>query len=259
MKIFIINLERSNERKIRMQEKLALLQNNPLFSKLALSYHFFSAIDSQSKQFQHYKEKFSPKHCYLWHGRILIDNEIACYASHYSLWEECVRLDEPIVVLEDDIFFESHFLYALQDIMQTNFTFVRFFTSARRRDKYIQPIGYSHYHYALKNTNGTLGYYLTPYAAKAFLAQTIWDSPVDIYMEFVARHGIDNIIYKPFMVGEDNIVAMHSTIINTDGSHRSMGGGGKKYHNITNCLNHYTAHTYKYNVSFLNYTTNHHI
>ena len=46
-------------------------------------------------------------------------------------------------------------------------------------------------------------------------------------MEHVALHHVDNIIYKPFIVGEDSI-ASHSTIINADGTHRAInkGGGG---------------------------------
>ncbi|WP_158658997.1 glycosyltransferase family 25 protein [Helicobacter trogontum] len=215
MKIFIINLERSRERKTHMQEKLALLEKNPLFQELGLSYQFFNAVDSKSEGFKEYATMFNPLYCYLWHGRILIDNEIACYASHYNLWEECVRLNEPIIVLEDDIFFEEHFLSALQDIKRTTFSLVRFYTITRSRDKYIYKLDQSNYHYSLKNTNGAQGYYITPLAAKVFLAQQMWDSPVDIYMEHVALHHIDNIIYKPFIVGEDNIAA-NSTITNTD-------------------------------------------
>ena len=208
-----------------MQEKLELLQQDPLFTELGLSYHFFSAIDSNSEEFKQCKAMFDSTLCYLLHGRILIDSEIACYASHYSLWGECVRLNEAIVVLEDDIAFEPNFLNALKDIMNTEFHFVKFFTSCRKRDKYIYQIDNSNYHYSLKNTNGTLGYFITPKAAKALLAQTIWDSPVDIQMEFVSRHYIDNIIYKPFIVSED-IIAMQSTIVNSDGSHRANNGGG---------------------------------
>ena len=225
MKLFIINLKRSSERKAHMQEKLLLLKQDPLFTELGLSYHFFAAIDSKNDDFKQYKAMFDSMRCYLLHGRILIDSEIACYASHYSLWSECVRLNEAIVVLEDDIVFEPHFLNALKDIMNTTFPFVRFFTSDRKRDKYIYQIDDTNYYYSLKNTNGALGYYITPQAAKALLKKTIWDSPVDIYMEFVSSHKVDNIIYKPFIVSESNM-AMQSTIVNSDGSHRANSGGG---------------------------------
>lgn len=225
MKIFVINLKRSNERRVKMQEKLSLLKENPIFAELGLSYHFFNAIDSKSEEFKQYKAMFDSICCYLLHGRILIDSEIACYASHYSLWNECVRINEAIVILEDDIVFESNFLSALKDIMNTTFPLIRFFTLDRKRDKYVYQIDNSNYHYSLKNTNGLQGYYITPKAAKELLKQTTFDSPVDIYVESVARHNVDNIIYKPFLIGESDI-AMQSTIVNSDGSHRANNGGG---------------------------------
>lgn len=233
MKLFVINLARSPNRRERMQERLETLARDKLFHELGLEWEFFAAIDSTSAAFQHYKQHFSARKCFLWHGRILIDSEIACYASHYRLWQECVKRDEPIIILEDDVCFAPHFLSALQDIMRTDFGLVRFYTLDRKRDKYIHQIGNSPYHYCLKNTNGTQGYYITPHAARAFLAQECWDSPVDIFMEFVAHHGVDNIIYSPFPIAEDNATSSLSTIANPDGSARTTNaglvGGGQLY------------------------------
>lgn len=230
MKLFVINLARSATRRKRMQERLEALAHNPLFTELGLEWEFFAASDSKDEEFWRYKQKFSAHKCFLWHGRILIDSEIACYASHYRLWQECAERDEPIIVLEDDVCFAPHFLNALQDITRTDFGLVRFYTLDRKRDKYIYQISNSPYHYSLKNTNGTQGYYITPSAARAFLAQECWDSPVDIFMEFVARHGVDNIIYKPFIITEDEATSSASTITNPDGSartlHAELVGGG---------------------------------
>lgn len=136
------------------------------------------------------------------HGRILSDNEIACYASHFALWEECARLDEPILVLEDDVRFCEHFLDAIAEIHASSLPFVRLYYLDKKRERFVKRIGDTHYHWSLKNTNGTQGYYLTPRAARAFLRFGMWDSPVDVQMEFVARHKIDNIIYKPFPIAE---------------------------------------------------------
>lgn len=37
--------------------------------------------------------------------RTLTKGEIGCFLSHWYLWEECARLDEPFLILEDDIQF----------------------------------------------------------------------------------------------------------------------------------------------------------
>ena len=34
-----------------------------------------------------------------------VSAEMGCFASHYLLWEKCVELDEPIMILEDDVEF----------------------------------------------------------------------------------------------------------------------------------------------------------
>lgn len=36
-------------------------------------------------------------------GYQLKTSEVACFASHYELWVRCVELDEPIVILEDNV------------------------------------------------------------------------------------------------------------------------------------------------------------
>ncbi|OHU81908.1 hypothetical protein BKN38_08075 [Helicobacter sp. CLO-3] len=50
-----------------------------------LDFIFFEAIDTTSEAFVSYKSRFSPARCFMLHGRILSDNEIACYASHFAL------------------------------------------------------------------------------------------------------------------------------------------------------------------------------
>lgn len=33
----------------------------------------------------------------------LSKTQLGCYASHYILWERCIKEDKPIKVLEDDV------------------------------------------------------------------------------------------------------------------------------------------------------------
>lgn len=43
-------------------------------------------------------------------GRELSDGEKAVYASHFKLWQECIRLNEAIMILEDDVEFSEEFI-----------------------------------------------------------------------------------------------------------------------------------------------------
>ena len=36
-----------------------------------------------------------------------LDTELACFASRLSLWQKCVELNEAVLILEDDFYFEG--------------------------------------------------------------------------------------------------------------------------------------------------------
>ncbi|WP_208397935.1 glycosyltransferase family 25 protein, partial [Helicobacter pylori] len=45
----------------------------------------------------------------------------------YLLWKECVKLNQPVVILEDDVVLESNFMQALEDCLKSPFDFVRLY------------------------------------------------------------------------------------------------------------------------------------
>lgn len=109
MKVFIINLERSLDRKEHMQKQIQkLFLKNPNL-KNKLEFIFFKAIDAKNKEHLEFKDHFPWWDSWVL-GRELSDGEKACFASHYRLWQECVKLNEPIMILEDDVEFSDEFL-----------------------------------------------------------------------------------------------------------------------------------------------------
>jgi len=102
MKIIVISLTRSTERRERMKKQLDDAQ---------LPFEFFDAVDASVANFK-YSERSAPEKTIQRLGYQLIDSEIACFASHFCLWEKCVELNEPILVLEDSCdltpLFSSH-------------------------------------------------------------------------------------------------------------------------------------------------------
>lgn len=42
--------------------------------------------------------------------------ELGCYASHYLMWQKCVEINEPIIILEDDIKISPMLVEYLADI-----------------------------------------------------------------------------------------------------------------------------------------------
>ncbi|MBH0271045.1 glycosyltransferase family 25 protein, partial [Helicobacter pylori] len=57
----------------------------------------------------------------------LLPQEFGCYLSHYLLWKECVKTNQPVVILEDDAALESNFMQALEDCLKSPFDFVRLY------------------------------------------------------------------------------------------------------------------------------------
>ncbi len=57
----------------------------------------------------------------------LLPQEFGCYLSHYLLWKECVKTNQPIVILEDDVALEPNFMQALEDCLKSPFDFVRLY------------------------------------------------------------------------------------------------------------------------------------
>jgi len=89
MKKLVISLNRRQDRK-------QLFKNNKL-----KNYRYIEAIDYKRTKF--YNTIKSKKN---WIGpfnnRPLLKSEIACFLSHAKAWKECINLNEPIIILEDD-------------------------------------------------------------------------------------------------------------------------------------------------------------
>lgn len=109
MKVFIINLERSKDRKEYMQKQISILfEKNPTL-KEKLEFIFFKAVDAKNKEHLEFQRHFPCWASWVF-GRELSDGEKACYASHFKLWQECIRLNEAIMILEDDVEFSEEFI-----------------------------------------------------------------------------------------------------------------------------------------------------
>ena len=45
--------------------------------------------------------------------------EVGCFMSHYAAWAECIELDEPVIILEDDaVFTDKFYELEVENLMQ---------------------------------------------------------------------------------------------------------------------------------------------
>nr|WP_238409164.1 glycosyltransferase family 25 protein [Helicobacter pylori] len=114
-------------------EKL-ILESNEKFKGRCV-FQIFDAISPKHEDFEKFVQELYDAQSMLksdwfhsdWCCGELLPQEFGCYLSHYLLWKECVKLNQPVVILEDDVALESNFMQALEDCLKSPFDFVKLF------------------------------------------------------------------------------------------------------------------------------------
>ncbi len=129
--VYIISLKESQR---RLDTEKLVLESNEKFKGRCV-FQIFDAISPKHEDFEKFVQElydaqsmlksdwFHSDYCY----QELLPQEFGCYLSHYFLWKECVKTNQPIVILEDDVTLESHFMQALEDCLKSPFDFVRLY------------------------------------------------------------------------------------------------------------------------------------
>lgn len=202
LKIFIINLKRSEDRKAAMQEQIARFFAYQPELRERLEFIFFEGVDAKNGEHLEFREHFPTylSHC----GLLLSEGEKGCFASHFKLWQKCVKLDESIVVLEDDVSFSSEFLRGggyIEQILCCPYEFVRFLGLADVKSYTLKE----NFLLTFDGVGGTQGYFLRPSAALKFIkAHQIWIRAVDDIMDMSYQNRVLNVIFSPFLLEYKN-------------------------------------------------------
>ena len=176
MNIFVISLRSATERRTHIESQ---------FIKINTRFDFFDAIDGR-KELHPLFDKYNLKKRLSYKGYELTKGELGCFASHYLLWEKCLELGAPIVVIEDDAELEPCFLESVKCLQSLEeYEYLRLFVNGRYRsfsriDKYFEHdvVEYK------RGPGATRAYFLTPSAAKKFInSAQEWYLPVDDYMD----------------------------------------------------------------------------
>jgi glycosyl transferase family 25 len=202
VRVFVINLARSVERRAHVARVL---------SEAEIPFAFFPGVDGTQER-QRVAPFYDERRCARWLGRGLTDGELGCFLSHVLLWQHAVAIDEPLVVMEDDINLLPGAAMALKLALASVAThgIVRLSRSRRRSGRVVErlPGGYSLVRFAYRLTGGQ-GYAVSPQAAQTLLRHCApWVEPVDEYMDRFWVHGIEIVGLAPFpVVGRDPALA----------------------------------------------------
>ncbi|WQZ71179.1 glycosyltransferase family 25 protein [Helicobacter pylori] len=129
--VYIISLKESQR---RLDTEKLVLESNEKFKGHCV-FQIFDAINPKHQDFEKFVQElydaqsmlksdwFHSDYCY----QELLPQEFGCYLSHYFCWKECVKTNQPVVILEDDATLESNFMQALEDCLKSPFDFVRLY------------------------------------------------------------------------------------------------------------------------------------
>ncbi|QQW71854.1 glycosyltransferase family 25 protein [Helicobacter pylori] len=129
--VYIISLKESQR---RLDTEKLVLESNEKFKGRCV-FQIFDAISPKHEDFEKFVQELYDAQSMLksdwfhsdWCRGELLPQEFGCYLSHYFLWKECVKLNQPVVILEDDVALESNFMQALEDCLKSPFDFVKLF------------------------------------------------------------------------------------------------------------------------------------
>lgn len=194
MKVLVISLKRSCERRERMTKQL---------SEAGINFDFLDAIDASKPNFplsERRNEILSRKRF----GYRLTEAEIACFSSHYHAWEQCVKLNKATLILEDNCDISEHLFSNLNVLseLSNKYHFIKLaatgnksFKTIERIDNTISIIRYR------KRTCGIMGYVISPKAANKFITNAHrFIEPVDDFMEKPYKHGVSTYNLVPELV-----------------------------------------------------------
>nr|ABV45556.1 jhp0563-like glycosyltransferase [Helicobacter pylori] len=129
--VYIISLKESQR---RLDTEKLVSESNEKFKGRCV-FQIFDAISPKHEDFEKFVQELYDAQSMLksdwfhsdWCCGELLPQEFGCYLSHYLLWKECVKSNQPVVILEDDVTLESHFMQALEDCLKSPFDFVKLF------------------------------------------------------------------------------------------------------------------------------------
>ena len=184
------------------------------FATAGLEFEFFDGINGSTATDPLFEE--IDHHQYLLNaGRPPSAGEIGCHASHRAVWQYCLELNEPLIVLEDDAKLGTNFSAAVNaaDELIGEFNFIRLQPLRDAPKVKVCDSGIFTLYYCKKYPHGAVGYAINPAAASALVAHSrILTAPADKFIKNFWQHGQamycllpDSI--TPGLLNEDSTIA----------------------------------------------------
>jgi glycosyl transferase family 25 len=194
LRTIVITLARSADRQKHMTGE---------FERAGLPFEFFYGVDGPRGEHLRFKQ-YDEKRTIRFFGKAMGVGEVGCWASHYLVWQKCVELNEPVLVVEDDVKLKPGFaglVKRLEPLMEDH-RLIRLYGLVKRPYRKLKDLGdgFTLIRF-LRGPAGTQCYAISPAGAKTLLAGAeSWREPVDRYMDRFWRHGLPSLAIMPYLL-----------------------------------------------------------
>lgn len=193
--LYVINLDRADERWAAMQAALAAL------NLIAERVPAYDGRTGAHKAVSCYDEALSRRY----NGAPQSETTMAGFASHHLVWRKICDSGQAAMVLEDDLAFHDGFLEAFQLAAERidKRHYIRLFAlNQKRRFRQIESLsrGFKLVRLTYRPI-GAQAYLLSPEGAKRLLAHsTRWFQPVDDFLDCFWVHGLAPYAIQPYCI-----------------------------------------------------------
>ena len=231
VKTRVISLPHCVDRRERTRQQL---------DGIGIEFTFFDAVDGAQADFP-LADKRNDALTMKRLGNTLSNAELACYASHYLLWQECVTENRALLILEDDMQLQGNFRQVYDELprLAEHYAFLKLcgtFARRHRRVARVAPNLNVVRHSGLLCGSGC--YLLTPSAARRFLRHSAsFAYPVDNFKEMHWRHGVPCYSLLPWPAAQADM----PSVIGDDrqrGEPPPLSGYGKARRKLSGCYEH---------------------
>lgn len=139
------------------------------------------------------------------------ERRIACFMSHYRLWHECIKRDEPILILEHDAIF-IHTMANYQFILDSKYDIIginnplmatrraqRFFNTVKENKTDLQPVPSIDEFNIPQGLAGNSAYIIKPTGAKNLLEAAkeygAWPNDALMCKQLIPNMGVTRVFY----------------------------------------------------------------
>ncbi len=222
LKIFVISLPDAAERRERAARQLG---------ELGLEFEFFDAMRGERVIEEGCFEHCDEEEWLLNTGHPMSPGEVGCFASHRAMWQKCVDLGEPIMIMEDDFQLLPGFAGAVEKVAENiaDCGFIRLQSETRARKQRVAERGeYTLWRYT-RVPHSCMCNSMTPEVAQSLVAQTraIYE-PVDVFIKKYWEHGQPIYGLTPYTVTE-SALSQQTYILHREKVRKGIGRSTRRF------------------------------